>query len=196
MKLYILRHEDRTQDCSFFSPLTLNGLMNANKLIDSMKDLDIKLIYTSPFIRTLQTINPYAKANNIPLNIEYGLSEIHHEDIIPKKAVGMFLPEYLAENFNYNTDYKSLINPDKIHYPERIINVRTRVKRVLRKIFEENYDKDINIILVTHQSLCSSILEIVQKKNKDISDIPIENYEKGKLSLVFDTDKWLYTAIN
>ena len=37
MKLYILRHEDRTQDCSFFSPLTKEGLNNSIKLIDILK---------------------------------------------------------------------------------------------------------------------------------------------------------------
>ena len=34
MRLYILRHEDRTMDASFFSPLTKEGLDNSVKLID------------------------------------------------------------------------------------------------------------------------------------------------------------------
>ena len=33
MKIYILRHEDRTMDCTFFSPLTQKGLENAIDLI-------------------------------------------------------------------------------------------------------------------------------------------------------------------
>ena len=32
MKLYILRHEDRTIDASFFGPLTKEGIINSNKL--------------------------------------------------------------------------------------------------------------------------------------------------------------------
>jgi len=87
MKIYILRHEDRTQDCSFFSPLTKTGLNNSVKLIDYLKKEKITKIYCSPFIRTLQTIYPYAKNNNININLEYGLVEIHHQDLIPKKAV-------------------------------------------------------------------------------------------------------------
>jgi hypothetical protein len=34
MKIYLLRHEDRTQDCSFFAPLTYDGLENAKKLVE------------------------------------------------------------------------------------------------------------------------------------------------------------------
>ena len=37
MKIYILRHEDRTQDCTFFSPLTELGLHNSKKLVDVLK---------------------------------------------------------------------------------------------------------------------------------------------------------------
>ena len=119
MKIYILRHEDRTHDCTFFSPLTKIGLENSIKLIDILKKEKINTIYTSPFIRTLQTIYPYAKSNNIKLNIEYGMSEIHHEDIIAKKSVGINLPEYLAESFEYNPEYKTLIKSTDIVYPEK-----------------------------------------------------------------------------
>ena len=39
MKIYILRHEHRTEDCSFFSPLIEKGLYNAKKLVPYLKDL-------------------------------------------------------------------------------------------------------------------------------------------------------------
>lgn len=41
MKLYILRHEDRTQDATFFSPLTKQGLENATKLIKELEKVEI-----------------------------------------------------------------------------------------------------------------------------------------------------------
>ena len=75
MKLYILRHEDRTQDCSFFSPLTLVGLNNSKKLAEHLKKENINLIFSSPFIRTLQTVQPYVKETKISINLEYSLSE-------------------------------------------------------------------------------------------------------------------------
>ena len=102
MKLFILRHEDRTQDATFFSPLTKKGLDNSVDLIKHLKDEDIHIIYSSPFIRTLQTIYPYSREKNLRINIDYGLSEIQHDQIIPKKSYQVRLPTYLAESFNYN----------------------------------------------------------------------------------------------
>jgi 2,3-bisphosphoglycerate-dependent phosphoglycerate mutase len=189
MKIYILRHELRTQDCSFFSPLIKKGLENSIKLIDYLKKENIDKIYCSPFIRTLQTIYPYAKEHNIKINIEYGLSEIHHPDIIAKKAVGISLPEYLAESFNYNPEYKTIIESTKIIYPEKEIDAQNRMKRVLRKVIEDNINSNYNIVLVTHQTLCNAGLRLVNKTNN--------NYEKGKLCLIFDSKNgWTFQPIN
>ena len=106
MKIYILRHEDRTQDCSFFSPLTSLGLNNAVNLINYLDTCNINIIFSSPFIRTLQTIKPYIDTKKCIINIEYGLSEIHHKDIIAKKSVGLTLPIYLAKYYNYDCNKK------------------------------------------------------------------------------------------
>jgi len=195
MKIYILRHEDRTQDCSFFSPLTKTGLNNSVKLIDYLKKENITKIYCSPFIRTLQTIYPYAKNNNININLEYGLVEIHHQDLIPKKAVGISLPEYLAESFNCNLNYKSFFKSTDIVYPEDNKEVCKRTRKLLQNLISQNYLLNENIVLVTHQSVCCEILKIVNKSNK-LEPSVMTSYNKGKLSLVFDTDKWTYKPIN
>lgn len=203
MKIYILRHEDRTQDCSFFAPLTKKGLEKAVKLIcviNAEKNKDEKkiVIYSSPFIRTLQTIYPYAKNSDIKINLEYGLSEIHRRDIIPEKAVGIHLPEYLAESFNYNLEYKTFIKPEEIKYPEEFKDVKIRFKRVLRRMIEENIDPNNDIIIVTHQSLCCSALQIVNDATgKKLESSVVENYEKGKLTQIFDSEKgWTYKPLN
>ena len=186
MKLYLLRHEDRTQDCSFFGPLTELGLNNACKLIKVLNDNNINMVFSSPFIRTLQTINPYLKEKNLLVNLEYGLSEIHHPDIIPPKSVGISLPQYLAKYYNYNPEYNSLIKPTQIKYPENIINCNNRVKIVLKYIIEKYYKTDLNILLVTHQSPCQTILKIINNNS---------NYDKGKLILFFDNG-WNYKKLN
>jgi 2,3-bisphosphoglycerate-dependent phosphoglycerate mutase len=76
MKIYILRHEERTIDCSFFGPLTMNGLQNSKKLINKLDMLNITDVYSSPFIRTLQTIEPFIKKNNMKIKLEYSLTVI------------------------------------------------------------------------------------------------------------------------
>lgn len=191
MRIFILRHEDRTQDCSFFSPLTKKGLENSEVLIKYLEQYNINLIFSSPFIRTLQTIYPYSKKNNIKINLEYGLVEIHHEDLIPIKSIGMYLPEYIAENFNYNSEYKTIIKPTDIKYKERQQDVDKRMKHII-KILLERYgnDKNKNILLVTHQSLCHTVAKIIKPNEKD------KDYGKGYITEIFDTDNWVWKPIN
>ena len=118
MKIYILRHEDRTQDASFFSPLTINGLENSKKIISYLDKIDINIIISSPFIRTLQTIYPYAKHHDMKVKLEYSLGEIQDTELISKNSAGTRIPEYMAKLFLYDPNYKSTLQPEEIKYPE------------------------------------------------------------------------------
>jgi alpha-ribazole phosphatase len=197
MKIYILRHEDRVSDCTFYSPLTKKGLDNSEKLIETLNNNNINFIFSSPFRRTLQTIYPYSNYKKYKINIEYGLSEIHHEDIISKKSVGNELPEYICQLFNYNPEYKTIINSNEINYPEASNDVMIRIKRVIRNIITTYNNTDYNILLVTHQSLCINILNLIKKKSSiEIDDNLLINYPVGKLSLIFDNNDWQFNLIN
>jgi broad specificity phosphatase PhoE len=192
MRLYILRHEDRPNDCSFFTPLTKKGKENAIKLITKLKKQNINLIISSPFIRTLATIHPYSIEKNIKINIEYSLSEIHLQDLIPKKAVGITLPEDIAIEYNYNPEYKTFLQHDNIVYPEKYDDVKKRMTNFLKHLFINYLKTDYNIVLVTHQSLCRVVLEIlnnnIQKYKNKINKTLIDNYDKGKLCMIFNYD--------
>ena len=195
MKIYILRHEDRTMDATFFSPLTNEGLDNSIKLIEVLKEHKIDKIYSSPFIRTLQTVTPYSKSINLPINLDYSLSEIQHPHIIPKKSYQITLPLYLAESFNYNPKYTSLFNPVDHKYPEDEKSVDKRVKRFMSKILTDELKNKYNILIVSHQIVCNIILKYATRE----SDIKIDitaNYPKGGLTQIFDKDKWIYEPIN
>ena len=106
MKIYILRHEDRTMDLTFFSPLTKNGLDKSLKISDELGKLEINSIYSSPYIRTLQTIYPYSKRTSLPVKLDYSLTELYQSDNIPKKSYSVMLPEYIAKTFNNDENYK------------------------------------------------------------------------------------------
>ena len=194
MKIYILRHEDRTMDATFFSPLTQEGLDNSVKLIDILGKHSINCIFTSPFIRTIQTIHPYAKSRSLKLNIEHCLSEIQHPHLIPVKSYQINLPLYIAEQFNYNPDYVSMMDPSSHNYPETAESVASRTKKFLTKILSEMMDTDLNIIIVTHQIICNNLIKMTSKKkmNFDIS----YNYPKGGLTKIFDNKKFVFEPIN
>lgn len=195
MKIYILRHEDRTQDATFFSPLTSTGLKKSIELVKILKKYKINKIYSSPFIRTLQTVSPFSKKYDIKINLEYSLSEIQHPHIIPENSYKVTLPTYIAESFNYNPKYKSLFNPSEYKYPEDHKYVSKRVKFFLNNIINNKIQKDDNILFVTHQVVCNEFLRICTK-GKSIN-IPSDfSYPRGGLTLIFNKDEWLFEKIN
>ena len=77
MKLYFLRHELRPlYDSTFLTELFDIGKENSKtKLKDLLNTLNINKIYSSPFIRVLQTVDPFAKENNLQLYCDYSLAE-------------------------------------------------------------------------------------------------------------------------
>jgi broad specificity phosphatase PhoE len=196
MKIFILRHEDRTMDGTFFSPLTQDGLENSIKLIDLLNKCNIDYIYSSPFIRTLQTIYPYSKSKGIKINPDHSLSEIQHPHIIPVKSYQINLPLYIAEQFNCNTSYTSILDPLYHMYPEDDKNVHNRVKNFITRLVSEKIETKYNIIIVTHQVVCNSLLKLSTKKIKDIKIDSAYNYPRGGLTKIFDTNEWLFQPLN
>ena len=206
MKIYVLRHEDRTMDLTFFSPLTRNGIEKSVKISEVLKKLNIDNIYSSPYIRTLQTVYPYSKDRKLPIKLDYSLTELYQSDNIPKKSYSVTLPEYIAESFNYDDSYTSSIKPTEIEFPESISNFKKRVKSFLNEIIINNHKSNKSIILVTHQGVINIINNIIQKskisnldKNLDENSNLKEDefhYPKGAITKIFEDNKWTFEKIN
>tara|TARA_B100001093_G_C26845475_1_gene1022577 strand:- start:525 stop:1121 length:597 start_codon:yes stop_codon:yes gene_type:complete len=197
MKLYILRHEDRTMDLTFFSPLTKNGLEKSVDLIEKLEKERINQIYSSPYIRTLQTIYPYSKKYNLRPKLDYSITELYQEGNIPKKSYQVTIPEYIADSFNYDKEYKSMIMPNKIEFPESIRNFDNRIKAFLKNIIKNNYEKDNNVLLVTHQGVIDIIMRIISKRNSNLKDSVNQlKYPKGALTKILDNTEWKFDKIN
>lgn len=199
MKIYILRHEDSTMDSTFFSPLTKKGLKNALSLMSLLRDKNIKTIYSSPFIRALQTVYPYSDKYKIPINLEYSLIEFQHNDIIPKSSYSVRLPEYIANDFNSKKNYKSEFEPEDICFPEKIGDVKKRVKKFISNLIRNYHNRDINILIITHQLPCNIISMLSHKHSADSSDkkyLIDTNYPTGGLSKIFDDKSWVFDPIN
>ena len=76
MKLYVMRHYERnTMIVELESPLIYEGQMNAKNKYNELNKLNINTIYSSPFLRTIQTGDFYSKMKNIPINIDYSIAE-------------------------------------------------------------------------------------------------------------------------
>ena len=66
MKIYFIRHaesdisvkDERTR------PLTSKGLRDSLKLSEMLRDVDLDYFYSSPYIRSLETLKPLTKQRN------------------------------------------------------------------------------------------------------------------------------------
>ena len=183
----------------FFSPLTQKGLENSIELIDKLRENKINLIFSSPFIRTLQTIYPYSEKYKVNINLEYSLAEFQHDEIIPKRSYTVRLPEYLAKDFNYNSEYNSEFEPENFNYPEKIEDIKKRVKRFFSNMIRNYHDKDVNILIVTHQLPCNILSKLAYEKRSINTDSEYSldvNYPTGALTKIFEDNKWKFDTIN
>lgn len=59
------------------APLTAQGTADAQTLIDRLAPLGIDAVYASPYLRAVQTIEPFAAKRALPINIDARLRERH-----------------------------------------------------------------------------------------------------------------------
>ena len=151
MPVYMLRHEKRYNSISFDTELTSSGHLDAEtKITENVENLNIDVIYSSPFIRTLQTIKPYCIKHNIKVNVDNSLAES-----LPSSYK-------IPDEFNdiINDEYKSLNQgfSDKL-FDFDLVRQRTC-------IFLNSLDTMKNILLVTHLPI------IIIMLNQDIKVHP------------------------
>ena len=81
-----------------------------------MSFMNIDTIYSSPFLRTIQTADFYSKIKNIPINIDYSLAEfVSPIDKYSMKSIFNYeIPISWKNNFILKTD-NMLINKYNIN---------------------------------------------------------------------------------
>lgn len=163
MRIILLRHEERNLDIGFYSNLTINGKINSIKLSSKLEKENIDVIFSSPFIRTLQTICPYSIQYNKKVNIEYALYEYIHN------------PYFLIYNQLNNVDniddedlkniidknYNSIISTNEIKILENEKNLEDRIIKFFNYLMI-NY-KGKTVLLVTHKAIINKIKDIYIK---------------------------------
>ena len=85
MALFLLRHEKRYSEPTFFTSLTTNGFKDSKLLINKIHTIQPDIIISSPFLRCIQTIYPYLNQYNKEINIDYALYEFLDNPIFTKK---------------------------------------------------------------------------------------------------------------
>ena len=188
MKIYTLRHEHRYSNITSDTSLNQYGLKNANSsLIEELNKLNIKTVYSSSFLRCLQTISPYlnnfkkfkknvetTKTVNLylpnqkskpVLNIEYGFCEFlmpsyFNKDSELKTSESYFDYYDLAKP---NNKYRPIYSEEKLRscIPETEVQMKNRVQYTLKTIIKNHKLnsnlKYKNILIVSHMSPIAAI---------------------------------------
>lgn len=171
MRLILLRHEDRYDDFTLLTSLTPDGIRRSTQLSSSLSNLKIDRIYASPFIRTLQTIQPTSICINKPIYVHSDIMEYMHEGVVDPNQY------YQMDQEKYNTLIRSEFNLNSIQtsWPsnrESEIDLMKRVRRFTNHLLTLNIN---TVLIVTHMSVANAI-----RKLNDPSISLEEMFEMGK----------------
>ena len=125
-------------------PLSEDGWVQAKELANRLKGERIEHIFSSPFLRTIQTAYCVAQTLNLPIKLEAGLSEWFNPDWM-SEAPEIHPEEFLAQQYpSIDWNYQSLVIPQ---YPENETTVNQRTAITARKLVAA-FSK--NILLIGH----------------------------------------------
>ena len=152
--LWIARHGNRldvidpewfnTAERPYDPPLSADGLIQAKKLAVRLQSENITQIFSSPFLRAIQTAVPVAEALDLSIKIEAGLSEWLNPDWMTDSPE-THPQEVLAKRYPcIDWNYISRLVPQ---YPEREETVWERTGEAARRLVAE-FSEDI--LLVGH----------------------------------------------
>ena len=159
MRIFILRHEKRDiNNPNFYSPLLEEGLHNSESLVDKLKNLNIDVIYASPFKRVLQTVKPFCDKYNKKIKRDFSLYEkissnsgFHYPyllDVIPMDN----------EYYLLDTSHVSVTHLYEIKMDE---DIAYRINRFTSYLKDKYSNRNKTILIVTHMSIVNAI----QKKD-------------------------------
>ena len=177
MRIILLRHEERENNVGFYSNLTEDGIINSYLLPQKLKKYGIDTIFSSPFVRTLQTIYLYAEKNNKKVNIEYGLYEYLHN---PYFLFGKWY--YTTNEINdksllsiINDDYNSVVNKNDFFILENEISLEKRLVKFFNYLKCNCNNK--TILIVSHMGIINKIKDLYVKKTDLGEEFRMGHYE-------------------
>ncbi|EGQ1707961.1 TPA: histidine phosphatase family protein [Staphylococcus pseudintermedius] len=114
--IYFVRHATREHTVkSDTAPLSEKGRREAENLVKWFEGKHVDAIYASPYARTLETVVPLARVNNINIQVEDGLRE---------RVIGEWVDDfdtYAAEQW-MNFDYRLLGGESLKQVQKRIVS--------------------------------------------------------------------------
>jgi broad specificity phosphatase PhoE len=153
--LWLVRHAHRldfiqpewfdTAVYRYDPPLSDEGLDRSISLAEEFSQVRIDRIYTSPFLRTIQTVDPLARLLQLPIRLEWGLCEWLCQDWTSGLPETTPVEDLMECYPNIDATYQSLVLPC---YPETIAELDARIAMIAGKLVQCNCE---NILAIAHK---------------------------------------------
>ena len=180
MKIFILRHEKRFRNHTFFTSLNEEGIRDSFHLKDKLIECNFHEIYSSPYKRTIQTIEPYLLSLNKKVKIDYSLNEALTFDEDNSNIKDINKDDIYGKNL-IDFNYKPFLNFNELKYPESNIDLIGRSSNFLNHIKQKYDNTNKNILLVSHMSTLNGLV------GRELMD----HYRQGMLTKIYDDELML-----
>lgn len=167
--LWLVRHAHRldfvqpewfnTATYRYDPPISSEGFDRAASLAAEFSQVSIDQIYTSPFLRTIQTVDPLARLLQLPIRLEWGLCEWLCQDWTSGFPETTPLDDLIRCYPNIDTVYKSLVLPC---YPETSAALAARIEIIAGKLVQRNCEQ---ILAIAHKGSCLGIAAALTGNN-------------------------------
>jgi broad specificity phosphatase PhoE len=166
-------------------PLSSAGLDRAISLAGELSQSPIDSIFTSPFLRTIQTADPLSRLLKLPIRLEWGLCEWLCRDWTPALPKTTPAAELAIDHPNIDFTYQSLVTPC---YPETLEELNARLNIITDRLVRGNSQ---NILAIAHKGsvlgivaaltgengwqtydlACGELIKLVYMKNRWVSSV-------------------------
>ncbi|MCA1063290.1 histidine phosphatase family protein [Rossellomorea aquimaris] len=166
--IYVIRHA-KAKGQPFHAPLTEDGKQQALELADFLGKRSIEAVYSSPFVRALETIGPFAKQSGLLIQEDERLGERVLSD--------RDLPDWMDRLKESFEDF-SLALPGGESNGQAMERANAFIEDILKK--EEDH-----VVCVSHGNLSTLLLRLFDEKfgydelfalsNPDVYEVIVED---------------------
>ncbi len=134
-------------------PLSALGWQQSFELVARLRNSHIQQIFTSPYLRTIQTADPVARSLGLSIRVENGLREWLHPEwslSLPNTLPTALL---IKNGLLIDETYQSQVSAT---YPETLEELQSRSREVAKKIALQSLN---NVLIVAHKHTLSGIAQ-------------------------------------
>ena len=165
INLFFMRHAQgkhnirKTYDGSIDPELTNNGIEECKIAKDILEGITFQGIYSSPFKRTIQTVDNIVNYKDI--NLYDNLCEIPTTEPYNQKITRDELEKVFINNLKNNNTYKFMNVTDEFKI-EKQEDIHPYIKDFFKIIYNIHKDND-NILIVTHSNWICNFIQMYDK---------------------------------